>query len=144
MPTSRCSIFPEARRIAASDRSLVTSDYFYLPLKEDVLRAHTMTIAIKETRFSMGQLSIHMIDVGGQRSERKSGSPISRASLVSSFALHCQNTTRSYSKRIAWQSPLSSSSWSSTLHQLAVVLAHIDHVPWPTRAHHNTTCIHII
>jgi guanine nucleotide-binding protein G(i) subunit alpha len=38
---------------------------------EDVLRARAKTTAITETRFPMGQLSIHMVDVGGQRSERK-------------------------------------------------------------------------
>ncbi|KAI0253628.1 G-protein alpha subunit [Lactifluus subvellereus] len=54
--------FTEATRIAASN---------YLPSNEDVLRARAKTTAITETRFSMGQLSIHMVDVGGQRSERK-------------------------------------------------------------------------
>lgn len=54
--------FAEARRIAASN---------YIPSKEDVLRARAKTTAITETRFTMGQLSIHMVDVGGQRSERK-------------------------------------------------------------------------
>ena len=56
------SFFTEASRIAASN---------YVPSKEDVLRARAKTTAITETRFSMGQLSIHMVDVGGQRSERK-------------------------------------------------------------------------
>ncbi|KAH9032555.1 G-protein alpha subunit [Lactarius hengduanensis] len=54
--------FAEAIRIAASN---------YLPSMEDVLRAHAKTTAITETRFPMGQLSIHMVDVGGQRSQRK-------------------------------------------------------------------------
>ncbi|KAI9452290.1 G-protein alpha subunit [Lactarius psammicola] len=54
--------FAEANRIAASN---------YLPSMEDVLRARAKTTAITETRFPMGQLSIHMVDVGGQRSERK-------------------------------------------------------------------------
>jgi guanine nucleotide-binding protein subunit alpha len=57
-----CSFFEAANRIAASN---------YVPSKEDVLRARAKTTAITETRFSMGQLSIHMVDVGGQRSERK-------------------------------------------------------------------------
>lgn len=57
-----CSFFESANRIAASN---------YVPSKEDVLRARAKTTAIMETRFSMGQLSIHMVDVGGQRSERK-------------------------------------------------------------------------
>ncbi|KAH8827724.1 heterotrimeric G-protein alpha subunit, GPA3-like protein [Flagelloscypha sp. PMI_526] len=43
----------------------------YLPTETDVLRARLKTTGITETRFNMGQLSIHMFDVGGQRSERK-------------------------------------------------------------------------
>ncbi|KAF9521784.1 heterotrimeric G-protein alpha subunit, GPA3-like protein [Crepidotus variabilis] len=43
----------------------------YLPSETDVLRARARTLGIKETRFNMGQLSIHMFDVGGQRSERR-------------------------------------------------------------------------
>ncbi|KAI9753620.1 MAG: Guanine nucleotide-binding protein alpha-2 subunit [Lichina confinis] len=54
--------FDEARRIAAPE---------YIPTEADVLRARTKTTGIYETRFTMGQLSIHMFDVGGQRSERK-------------------------------------------------------------------------
>ncbi|KAI9894119.1 MAG: Guanine nucleotide-binding protein alpha-2 subunit [Vezdaea aestivalis] len=54
--------FEEAERISSSD---------YTPTEADVLRARTKTTGIYETRFSMGQLSIHMFDVGGQRSERK-------------------------------------------------------------------------
>ncbi|KAH3911586.1 hypothetical protein HBI56_163170 [Parastagonospora nodorum] len=47
------------------------SDPNYIPIESDVLRARTKTTGIYETRFTMGQLSIHMFDVGGQRSERK-------------------------------------------------------------------------
>ncbi|KAK1479313.1 guanine nucleotide-binding protein alpha-3 subunit [Colletotrichum cuscutae] len=54
--------FQEVMRIVAPD---------YLPNEMDVLRARTKTTGIYETRFQMGQLSIHMFDVGGQRSERK-------------------------------------------------------------------------
>ncbi|MCJ1434981.1 Guanine nucleotide-binding protein alpha-2 subunit [Xylographa pallens] len=54
--------FEEALRIASPD---------YIPVEADVLRARTKTTGIYETRFTMGQLSIHMFDVGGQRSERK-------------------------------------------------------------------------
>ncbi|KAF9231473.1 guanine nucleotide binding protein, alpha subunit [Melanogaster broomeanus] len=43
----------------------------YLPTENDVLRARTKTTGITETRFTMGQLQIHMLDVGDQRSERK-------------------------------------------------------------------------
>ncbi|EJT50515.1 G-protein alpha-subunit [Trichosporon asahii var. asahii CBS 2479] len=51
--------FANIRRIAAPD---------YIPNEADVLRARTKTTGISETRFNMGQLSIHMFDVGGQRS----------------------------------------------------------------------------
>ncbi|KAK4180855.1 guanine nucleotide binding protein, alpha subunit [Triangularia setosa] len=54
--------FDEAARIAHKE---------YIPNEMDVLRARTKTTGIYETRFKMGQLSIHMFDVGGQRSERK-------------------------------------------------------------------------
>src|SRR6266404_3857266 len=57
-----CSFFAESKRIASHN---------YLPSKEDVLRARAKTTAITETRFSMDQLSILMVDVGGQRSVRK-------------------------------------------------------------------------
>ncbi|KAJ7798553.1 heterotrimeric G-protein alpha subunit, GPA3-like protein [Mycena olivaceomarginata] len=43
----------------------------YVPSEEDVLRARAKSTAIIETRFWMGDLMIHMFDVGGQRSERK-------------------------------------------------------------------------
>lgn len=54
--------FANIRRIGAPD---------YVPDESDVLRARTKTTGISETRFNMGQLNIHMFDVGGQRSERK-------------------------------------------------------------------------
>ncbi|KAG0206249.1 Guanine nucleotide-binding protein alpha-2 subunit [Mortierella sp. GBA30] len=54
--------FSQVRRIGAED---------YTPNVQDVLRARSKTTGISETRFNMGQLSIHMFDVGGQRSERK-------------------------------------------------------------------------
>ncbi|KAF2771987.1 G-protein alpha subunit [Teratosphaeria nubilosa] len=54
--------FDEVKRIAGPE---------YIPTEADVLRARTKTTGIYETRFQMGQLSIHMFDVGGQRSERK-------------------------------------------------------------------------
>nr|AEL33704.1 G protein alpha subunit [Monascus ruber] len=54
--------FEEAKRIASAD---------YLPNQDDILRARTKTTGIYDTRFEMGQLKIHMFDVGGQRSERK-------------------------------------------------------------------------
>lgn len=47
------------------------SQHSFIPTEIDVLRARTKTTGIYETRFTMGNLSIHMFDVGGQRSERK-------------------------------------------------------------------------
>ncbi|THH00498.1 hypothetical protein EW145_g7071 [Phellinidium pouzarii] len=54
--------FSEVQRIARTG---------YVPTETDVLRARQKSTGIVETRFNMGQLSIHMFDVGGQRSERK-------------------------------------------------------------------------
>jgi guanine nucleotide-binding protein G(i) subunit alpha len=56
------SFFSHAPRIGAPE---------YVPNEDDVLRARAKSTGITETRFNMGQLSIHMFDVGGQRSERK-------------------------------------------------------------------------
>ncbi|GAA94912.1 uncharacterized protein L969DRAFT_96361 [Mixia osmundae IAM 14324] len=54
--------FDEVERIGETD---------YVPSEADVLRCRTKTTGISETKFTSGQLSIHMFDVGGQRSERK-------------------------------------------------------------------------
>ncbi|KAF0408695.1 G protein alpha subunit [Gigaspora margarita] len=54
--------FDEVRRIGTQS---------YTPTVDDVLRARTKTTGISETKFNADQLSIHMVDVGGQRSERK-------------------------------------------------------------------------
>lgn len=43
----------------------------YVPNVQDVLQARSKTSGIQETRFSMDELDIHMIDIGGQRSERR-------------------------------------------------------------------------
>ncbi|CAD6576463.1 MAG: Guanine nucleotide-binding protein alpha-2 subunit [Tremellales sp. Tagirdzhanova-0007] len=62
MMDSATYFFANIRRVGSPD---------YIPDEADVLRARTKTTGISETRFNMGQLSIHMFDVGGQRSERK-------------------------------------------------------------------------
>ncbi|KAG2224602.1 hypothetical protein INT45_003742 [Circinella minor] len=54
--------FNEVKRVGRPD---------YIPNVQDVLRARSKTTGITETRFKMGQMSMHMFDVGGQRSERK-------------------------------------------------------------------------
>ncbi|KAG0742032.1 hypothetical protein G6F57_004680 [Rhizopus arrhizus] len=43
----------------------------YIPTEQDVLCARAKTTGIAETRFMIKETSIHMFDVGGQRSERK-------------------------------------------------------------------------
>jgi len=53
--------FTHVLRIGAPD---------YIPNLDDVLRARAKTTGITETTFSFGLLSIHIFDVGGQRSER--------------------------------------------------------------------------
>jgi guanine nucleotide-binding protein subunit alpha len=58
----RYSFFNEISRIASPD---------YLPNESDILRSRTKRSGIYETQINLGQLSIHMIDVSGQRSERK-------------------------------------------------------------------------
>ncbi|KAJ2708423.1 guanine nucleotide-binding protein subunit alpha, partial [Coemansia sp. Cherry 401B] len=43
----------------------------YLPSDQDVLRSRVKTTGINETVFRVGELTYRMLDVGGQRSERK-------------------------------------------------------------------------
>ncbi|CAO3597259.1 unnamed protein product [Absidia cylindrospora] len=59
---SACYFFEHIKRIGHPD---------YVPNVQDVLRARSKTTGITESHFNMGQLQIHMFDVGGQRSERK-------------------------------------------------------------------------
>ncbi|KAI9176045.1 Guanine nucleotide-binding protein alpha-2 subunit [Blastocladiella emersonii ATCC 22665] len=47
----------------------------YVPTEADVLRARVKTTGFTETRFSMGPVQVHLIDVGGQRSERRKWLP---------------------------------------------------------------------
>ncbi|GAA5930111.1 hypothetical protein JCM1841_002315 [Sporobolomyces salmonicolor] len=54
--------FDEIKRIGAIG---------YIPSEADVLHSRTKTTGISETKFKSGTLSIHMFDVGGQRSERR-------------------------------------------------------------------------
>lgn len=49
-------------RIAAPD---------YIPTVEDILRSRDMTTGIVENKFTFKELTFKMVDVGGQRSERK-------------------------------------------------------------------------
>jgi guanine nucleotide-binding protein subunit alpha len=56
------SYFDSIDRIAASD---------YTPNDQDVLRSRLKTTGITETTFVIGDLTYCMVDVGGQRAERK-------------------------------------------------------------------------
>eukprot|EP00163_Fabomonas_tropica_P007430 TRINITY_DN1713_c2_g5_i2.p1 TRINITY_DN1713_c2_g5~~TRINITY_DN1713_c2_g5_i2.p1 ORF type:complete len:353 (-),score=128.43 TRINITY_DN1713_c2_g5_i2:366-1424(-) len=47
------------------------SDPNYLPTQDDVLRSRVRTTGIVETVFNVGGLQFRMVDVGGQRNERK-------------------------------------------------------------------------
>ncbi|KAF7965546.1 hypothetical protein HWV62_42912 [Athelia sp. TMB] len=52
------------------ENAIRIGEYGYVPTEPDVLRARQMTKGISETRFNIGRLSIHMFDMGGQRSQR--------------------------------------------------------------------------
>jgi guanine nucleotide-binding protein subunit alpha len=43
----------------------------YLPSNQDILYARSSTIGVVETRFKLEKHSYRMVDVGGQRSQRK-------------------------------------------------------------------------
>jgi hypothetical protein len=43
----------------------------YIPTDDDIIRTRVKTTGIAETVFKDGQLTYRMVDVGGQRSERK-------------------------------------------------------------------------
>ncbi|KAJ8338820.1 hypothetical protein SKAU_G00356060 [Synaphobranchus kaupii] len=52
----------DLERISASE---------YIPTVEDILRSRDMTTGIVENKFTFKELTFKMVDVGGQRSERK-------------------------------------------------------------------------
>jgi len=47
------------------------ADFFYLPTDEDILRARSITTGIVVVPFQTPKLKFELVDVGGQRSERK-------------------------------------------------------------------------
>jgi len=62
LPSCADYLFQNLERIAADG---------YQPTQEDVLRCRQRTSGIVETRFSSGKTDFKMVDVGGQRSERR-------------------------------------------------------------------------
>ncbi|KAH8977841.1 guanine nucleotide binding protein, alpha subunit, partial [Lactarius hatsudake] len=67
--------FAKAHWIAASN---------YLPSVKDILQVRAKTIAITETRFPLGQLSIHMVDASSPRisSPRRASFDISAFHII--------------------------------------------------------------
>jgi G-protein alpha subunit len=59
---SAAYFFENVRRMADPD---------YLPSDQDILRSRSKTTGIVETSFKLENITFRMIDVGGQRSERK-------------------------------------------------------------------------
>jgi len=43
----------------------------YIPIDQDILHTRVMTRGVHETNFEVGKIKFRMVDVGGQRSERK-------------------------------------------------------------------------
>jgi guanine nucleotide-binding protein subunit alpha len=43
----------------------------YLPTEEDIVRARARTVGLTETSFKLGNRTLLVVDVGGQRSERR-------------------------------------------------------------------------
>lgn len=62
LPSSIFYFFEHAQRFAKSD---------YEPTQDDILRARVPTIGVRETHFSIKGNQFTMVDVGGQRSERR-------------------------------------------------------------------------
>jgi len=62
IPSSYGHFFDNVDRIASDD---------YLPTTEDILNAKLRTTGITETKFTEGNASYTIVDVGGQRSERR-------------------------------------------------------------------------
>jgi len=57
-----CSYFDHAGRFASPD---------FTPNQEDMLRARIKTTGIRELRFTIKDVEFTIVDVGGQRSERR-------------------------------------------------------------------------
>ncbi|KAJ7705845.1 G-protein alpha subunit [Mycena olivaceomarginata] len=83
-PDPRAGGCDMARRNFFSSIHRIT-DPTYVPTQEDVLHARAKSTALIETRFWMGDLMIKMVDVGGQRSERKNVTSIIFCAALSDY-----------------------------------------------------------
>jgi len=95
----------------------------YIPNTTDVLRARAKSVGIAETRFDMGPLSIHLFDVGGQRSERKKW-------------IHCFEAVTSIIFCVAlseYDQVLLEASGTNRLHESLVLFSSIVHSQWFVR-----------
>lgn len=65
------SIFTHIYNHSYFDAILRIGQPHYIPSDQDVLRSRVKSTGITETTFVIGELTYRMVDVGGQRSERK-------------------------------------------------------------------------
>ena len=50
---------------------IIKNDTIFQPTEQDILRARVITYGIHETKFRVGKVNFRMMDVGGQRGERR-------------------------------------------------------------------------
>ena len=50
---------------------IIRDDTIFQPTEQDILRARVLTYRIQETKFRVDKVKFRMIDVGGQRGERR-------------------------------------------------------------------------
>ena len=50
---------------------IIKDDTIFQPTEQDILRARVLTYGIHDTKFRVGKVKFHMMDVGGQRGERR-------------------------------------------------------------------------
>ena len=50
---------------------IIKDDTIFQPTEQDILRARVITYGIHETRFRVDNVNFRMMDVGGQRGERR-------------------------------------------------------------------------
>jgi len=62
LPENLAYFFPEMERLFTPD---------YVPTEQDIIRTRTRTIGIQETSFHLRGQHLKMVDVGGQKSERR-------------------------------------------------------------------------
>lgn len=69
--SSLFSIFIFVRPLSFYQKLDTLWDRDYLPSDQDIIRSRVKTTGIADIRFAIGPFMYHLVDVGGQRSERK-------------------------------------------------------------------------